>query len=137
VVTLDTVQKKKTMKKESGFKLKSGNKPSPAKMFGGALSVLGRRRKSGGAVGMIGGALGQAMGRRRARGGSPNMAARVASALAGATGRNMPGKPASPRTGLMGAIQPIAAGAAIARGGRSGGSRRRRRSMFGGLFRRR
>ena len=136
---MDTVQKKKTMKKESGFKLKSGNKPSPAKMFGGALSMLGRRRKSGGSggpVGMIGGALGQAMGRRRARGGSPNMAARVASALAGATGRSMPGKPASPRTGLMGAIQPIAAGAAIARGRRSGGSRKRR-SMFGGLFRRR
>ena len=136
MVTLDTVQKKKTMKKESGFKLKSGNKPSPAKMFGGALSMLGRRRTPGGTAGMIGGALGQAMGRRRARGGSPNMAARVASALAGARGRNIPGKPASPRGGFMGAIQPIA-GRAISSGRRSGGSRRRRRSMFGGLFRRR
>ena len=137
MVTLGTVQKKKTMKKESGFKLKSGNKPSPAKMFGGALSMLGRRRTPGGAAGMIGGALGQAMGGRSlGRRASQASRAGVIGALAGAARRNIPGKPASPRGGFMGAIQPIA-GRAISSGKRSGGSRRRRRSLFGGLFRRR
>ena len=125
------------MKKESGFKLKSGNKPSPAKMFGGALSMLGRRRTPGGTAGMIGGALGQAMGGRSlGRRASQASRAGVIGALAGAARRNMPGKPASPRGGgFMGAIQPIA-GRAIASGKRSGGSRRRR-GLFGRLFRRR
>ena len=109
---MDTVQKKKTMKKESGFKLKSGNKPSPAKMFGGALNMLrGRRVRTalGGAASMlgapklglgsggsmIGGAVGMLGGRRRRRGGSPNMATRVAGAL-GMRNRQTPGKPSRP-----------------------------------------
>ena len=120
---MDTVQKKKTMKKESGFKLKSGNKPSPAKMFGGALNALrGRRVRTalGGAASMlgapklglgsggsmIGGAVGMLGGRRRRRGGSPNMAARVAGAL-GMRNRQTPGKPSRPG-GFLGAIRPMA-----------------------------
>ena len=101
------------MKKESGFKLRSGNKPSPAKMFGGALNMLrGRRgrRALGGAASMLGGssmgALGMLGGRRRRRGGSPNMAARVAGAL-GMRKRQTPGKPSRPG-GFFGAIRPIA-----------------------------
>ena len=94
---MDTVQKKKTMKKESGFKLKSGNKPSPAKMFGGALNMLrGRRVRTalGGAASMLG-APKLGLGRRRRRSGSPNMAARVAGAL-GMRNRQTPGKPSRP-----------------------------------------
>jgi hypothetical protein len=110
------------MKKESGFKLRSGNKPSPAKMFGGALNALkGRRvrRALGGAASMLGGssasmgALG--MLRRKRRGGSPNMAARVAGAL-GMRNRQIPGKPVGPnRGGFLGAIRPIAGKALVRR----------------------
>ena len=111
------------MKKESGFKLRSGNKPSPAKMFGGALNALrGRRvRKAlGGAASMlgapklglgsggsmVGGAVGMLGRKRRRRGGSPNMAARVAGAL-GMRNRQTPGKPSRPG-GFLGAIRPMA-----------------------------
>jgi len=126
VVTLDTVQKKKTMKKESGFKLKSGNKPSPAKMFGGALGMLGKRRTPGGTASMVGGALGQAMGRRALQAIRPG----IIGSLAGAARRNMPKRP---RRGAQ---------VGFVRGGSMPGSivsqgRRRRKSLFGGLFRRR
>jgi len=107
------------MKKESGFKLKSGNKPSPAKFFRrflksanpargvnragktfkgllrgeksgsvarprnmGAASMLGGPRIGPGSGGsMIGGAVSMLGGRRRRRSGSPNMASRVARAI--------------------------------------------------------
>jgi hypothetical protein len=131
------------MKKESGFKLRSGNKPSPAKFFrrflksanparglnraGKTFKGLLRGEKSGGgamsrnmgAASMLGGssmgALGMLGGRRRRRGGSPNMAARVAGAL-GMRNRQIPGKPVGPnRGGFLGAIRPIAGKALVRR----------------------
>ena len=125
MVTLDTVQKKKTMKKESGFKLKSGNKPSPAKMFGGVLGMLGKRRTPGVAASMVDGSF-TGMGRRAPQVSRPG----VIGALAGAARRNMPKRP---RRGAQ---------VGFVRGGSMPGSivgqgRRRRRGLFGGLFRRR
>ena len=43
--------KYKNMKKDSGFKLKSGNKPAPTKFFGGLIKgVLGGGRRSKGSA---------------------------------------------------------------------------------------
>ena len=125
MVTLDTVQKKKTMKKESGFKLKSGNKPSPAKMFGGVLGMLGKR---GGAARGVVGALRGKSGKRNIAGG---LMKPITLGALGA-GKQIPGKPAGPRRGggFLGAIRPIAS--ATTGGRRSGG--RRRRNRFGGLL---
>ena len=63
------------MKKESAFKLKSGNKPSPAKFFGMLNRLMGRGKKMGGqgmgavnaATGMMG--VGKPKGRKGKRGG--------------------------------------------------------------------
>jgi len=40
------------MKKQSGFKLKSGNKPSPAKFYGYIKKALGLERKAARARGV-------------------------------------------------------------------------------------
>lgn len=112
------------MKKESGFKLKSGNKPSPTKMFGGLINVLrGKRGKGrlGGAASMLGGP------------GSGGSMIGGAVGMLGGRRRQTPGKPIAPNA-MTGAIQPIAGRvikAASARR-RSGGGRRR--SRFGGLL---
>ena len=129
MVTLDTVQKKKTMKKESGFKLRSGNKPSPAKMFGGAISMLGKRNVGNVARGVVGALRGKS-GKRHIAGGlmRPITLGAIGGALSGGS-RQIPGKPAGPRRGrgFLGGAMSIAAGSR-----RSGGSRRR--SRFGGLL---
>ena len=128
MVTLDTVQKKKTMKKESGFKLRSGNKPSPAKIFG---ALAGQLKKRGGAARGVVGALRGKSGKRFAAGGlmKPVTLGAIGGAVSG-VGRQIPGNPAGPRRGrgFLGGAMSIATGSR-----RSGGSRRRR-NRFGGLL---
>ena len=111
------------MKKESGFKLRSGNKPSPAKIFG---ALAGQLKKRGGAARGVVGALRGKSGKRNIAGG---LMKPIALGALGA-GRQIPGKPAGPRRGrgFLGGAMSIATGSR-----RSGGSRRRR-NRFGGLL---
>ena len=116
------------MKKESGFKLKSGNKPSPTKMFGGLINVLrGKRGKGrlGGAVSMLGGP-------RIGPGGGGSMIGGALGMLGGRR-RQTPGKPIAPNA-MTGAIRPIASRVIRAAGARRRSGGGRKRSRFGGIL---